>query len=229
MGAWTSRSRTRDLSEISKLEEFIVKDTMVLFIDGNEKSIELCVGDMSKMGTRNKVDILMLSCLPGRYDTPKGTVVHSLQTNLGVNLADLAKDKEVDRRDTCKCWWSKNLGQIYLPFDRVLCYESGDHKPNTADLASTVFKCLKDISMEQECKIATSLLNTGRQNVGEVEMLEILVEAAILAMGDGLNLTQMMVFINGKYKAEGKCEPQTRNFKEICAKFDQLKSKHTVG
>ncbi|XP_038064557.1 uncharacterized protein LOC119734967 [Patiria miniata] len=209
-------------------QKFIVKDSMPLFINESVNTIELCLGDISELDMRNKVEMLLISALPGGYDTPAGTVMHSLLANLNVSVADLAKNKEVDKRDTHKCWWSKPIQQPDVPFDRLMCYESGGGQAAAAEFTNTTFSCLKEIYQKKDFKLVTSLLNTGQQKMDEVVMLEAIVEAAILAMKDGLNLRQLMIFINADYKGEANFTSKVRDFEGICTKFEQLKLQHTA-
>ena len=62
----------------------------------------------------------------------------------------------------------------------------------------------------------------------EAVMLESIVEAAIVAMRDGLNLRQLMIFINAEYKGEANYTPKVRNIEGIRAKFAELRMKHTL-
>ncbi|XP_022091473.1 uncharacterized protein LOC110979734 [Acanthaster planci] len=209
-------------------QRFIVRDTLPLFYNEKINSIELCMGDLSELGMRNKVDILLISALPDGYDTPVGTVMHSLRKNLNVSVADLAQNKEADKRATHKCWWSKPLGRTDVPFDRIMCYESGQSQAAATEFTNTTFSCLKDIYKKQDFRLVVSLLNTGQQKMDEVLMLEAIVEAAIIAMQDGLNLRQLMLFINAEYKSEADYTPKVRNFEGICAKFEELRARHTA-
>ncbi|XP_038064558.1 uncharacterized protein LOC119734969 [Patiria miniata] len=111
-----------------------------------------------------------------------------------------------------------------------MCYESGASGGEAAapEFTSTTFSCLKEIYQQQEITLASSLLNTGQQKTDEVVMLEAIVEAAIQAMKNGLNLRQLMIFINAEYKGEADFTPKVRDFEGICAKFEELKRKHII-
>ncbi len=204
---------------------FIVKSTINVYNRKTESvnSIELCLGDISKLDKeRNKVDILIMSAAKDSYGNPSKTVMASLNNNLGINVGDLATNKAVDRRSTHKCWWSQPLQN--MPYGRILCYESGSSLGIATDCTTNVFTCLKEIFQQTGFKAAISLLNTGGQGLDEVAMLKAIVDAAINDIEDGLELRQLMIFVNAEIQDEQLVgEPKVRNFEGICAKFEEIK------
>ncbi|XP_071797392.1 uncharacterized protein [Asterias amurensis] len=207
---------------------FIVKSTINVYNKRSESinSIELLLGDISQLDKqRNNVDILIMSAATDSYGTPANTVMAALSTNLALNVGDLAKNKAVDKRSTHKCWWSQPLQN--MPFGRLLCYESGSKLGIATDCTTNVFTCLKEIFQRTSFKAAASLLNTGGQGLDEVAMLKAIVEAAINDIEDGLDLRQLMIFINADIQDEQLVGvPKVRNYEGILAKFEEIKQQH---
>ena len=67
----------------------------------------------------------------------------------------------------------------------------------------------------------------GLQGLDEVAMLKAIVEAAINDIEDGLDLRQLMIFINADIQDEQLVGvPKVRNYEGILAKFEEIKQQH---
>ncbi|PVD32349.1 hypothetical protein C0Q70_07782 [Pomacea canaliculata] len=66
----------------------------------------------------------------GDYSAVPGTLIGALATKLGLSVRNLAKNKDVDLRVNFNCWVSGYLPDN-MPFNRLVCFESGGQAPHT--------------------------------------------------------------------------------------------------
>src|SRR5206468_3398800 len=83
-------------------------DSITITSQGGTHSIELYEGDVTKIPAEQAVDLLVVSAFPNDYYPTPRSVIGSL-AEMGVSVAELAEDKEVDLRQFSSCWLSKLL------------------------------------------------------------------------------------------------------------------------
>jgi hypothetical protein len=76
---------------------------------GNElHDIELLVGDLTDIPPKHAVDALVVSAFPNDYSPTQNSLIGALHTR-GVNVGNLAAEKEIDLRKNFSCWLSKEI------------------------------------------------------------------------------------------------------------------------
>ncbi len=75
---------------------------------GDDPQIQLLLGDLTTIKKQHAADILVISAYPGSYIPVPNTLMAALY-NKGVNVGELAKDKEINLLDQLGCWLSKPL------------------------------------------------------------------------------------------------------------------------
>eukprot|EP00057_Strongylocentrotus_purpuratus_P014308 XP_011668782.1 PREDICTED: uncharacterized protein LOC105440400 [Strongylocentrotus purpuratus] len=100
-----------------------VKDTLTVVTPSGECKIELCLGDITKLPQKDKVDVLLISAYGGCYSKGVG-VMGALYRQRDIDVYQLARThKEEDLQDLYSCWWTKPLPN-HLPYKRLLCFET---------------------------------------------------------------------------------------------------------
>lgn len=133
------------------------------------------------------MDIIMVSAFPGDYAAIGGTLIGALKRNLGLDVKELAKNKEMDLRTHFSCWMSKELDKD-LPFKRLLCFERSRTKGNAVEQIREMFRIFVPACGNQETTVITPLLGTGNQGFSETVILSCMVETAANWMKAGLPL-----------------------------------------
>ena len=98
----------------------------------------------------------------GDYSLVRGTLLYALYRNLGIKLADIAKDKLVDLRRNFNCWVSKPLPDD-KPYDRLVCFERMNRNETLPDQISGLFRAMMPIFNNVETSVITPLLSAGGQ------------------------------------------------------------------
>ncbi|XP_071509804.1 uncharacterized protein [Diadema antillarum] len=209
-------------------EGLIVSNSIKVLTQNGQCQIDLCLGDITKLPMKDKVDVIVVSAFRGDYTPTPTSVIGALKRNLGMEVWKLAKDKEEDLRNLYSCWWSKPMSKK-LPYKRLLCFETRrmmDGRPQ--ELVANVFRCLVPILNNEDGTVITPLLNTGDQGYGEVSMLKGMVEAAVNWMKAGLPLRVMKLVLYAKVEG-GKLQNHTlRRFDEVLKKFGELKERYEM-
>ena len=89
-------------------------------------------------------------------------MMYALYKNLGIKLADIAKDKLVDLRRNFNCWVSKPLPDD-KPYDRLVCFERMNRNETLPDQISGLFRAMMPIFNNEETSVITPLLSAGNQ------------------------------------------------------------------
>lgn len=164
--------------------------TLTISAGNEERSIELWQGDLTNMSSTEAVDVLVVSAFPNNYYPNRGTLIGALDQK-GVSVELLAKNKQVDLRETCSCWLSHKIEaqDPGIQFDHILCFEPFI-LGNPADVVSDIFRSLVPfiIGDMQVTQVAMPLVSTGNVGAPVAEMVDALFGASIHWMESGLPL-----------------------------------------
>jgi hypothetical protein len=207
-------------SEGTICERLQVVDSIIVQGGLIESHIQFCIGDLTKLTTRDAVDVLVVSAFRDIYSPAPGSLINSLNES-GVSIEELAKNKEVDLRQAFSCWMSRDIfnPQRGIYFKRILCFEPSDYT-KTAELVGDIFRSLAPF-MGGEIPIrvvATPLVGSGYQRANPELILRLLVEASVHWISVGLPLPCIKIVCNQKKEVE--------NLSKL---FSQLKQKYSKG
>jgi hypothetical protein len=176
---------------------------LTLPLAGISKQIELCLGDLIRPAPDQAGDLLVVSAFRDCYAPSPGTLIGALD-QAGVSVGELARDKELDLRETCSCWLSKEITPRPpdVPYRRVLCFEpAGDGRP--AERVGDIFRSLvpalaTDPSLT---RVAMPLVCTGVRGQAVMDMLPPLLQAAVEWMRRGCPLQTLRVVLHDRAAA----------------------------
>lgn len=158
---------------------------------GDDPQIQLLLGDLTTIKKQHAADILVISAYPGSYIPVPNTLMAALY-NKGVNVGELAKDKEINLLDQLGCWLSKPLTplqQEQLNVKRILCFEPGSQTKEQENVVGNIFRCINTFAFDnQNNVIAMPLLASGNQKIPVEKMLPAILDAAIFWLESGLPL-----------------------------------------
>lgn len=165
--------------------------------------IELCQGDLTEMGPRAEVDLLVVSAFPDDYVPTSGSMIGALHQK-GLSVGQMAVTKAVDLRAWCSCWVSQDIAtpQPGLSFRRVLCYEPG-RRGDPPSMIEDLFRGLTALLNDSQPSyvVAMPLLSTGDQAVPIPAMLGALVRAAYRWIKFGLPIRRLQIVEKSAVKA----------------------------
>ncbi|XP_038064139.1 uncharacterized protein LOC119734684 [Patiria miniata] len=211
------------------MDGFLVKDSLTVLTQNGECQIQLCLGDITRLKRKDKVDVILISAFRGDYAPTPTSVIGALLRNLKIHVRELSRDKEEDLRKLYHCWWSKPLPDD-KPYNRLMCFETnlfGSRRPQ--ELVGDVFRCLVPVLNNQDGTVITPLLNTGDQGFGRVVMLEGMVEAAVNWMKAGLPLRMLKIVLYCQGKDDDEMERiATRDFHRVLESFEELKGRYMM-
>ncbi|XP_072040435.1 uncharacterized protein [Amphiura filiformis] len=205
---------------------FVLHDSLKVLTQNGECQIDLCFGDITKLRRQDKVDVLMVSAFRGDYTPTASSVIGALKRSLGLNVRDLARNKEEDLRNLYSCWWSHPLPDK-MPYKRLLCFETktfGMGRPQ--ELVANVYRCLVPILNNEDGTVITPLLNTGDQGYNQVSMLQGMVVAAVNWMKAGLPLRLLKIVLYAKITDDKLSAATLKRFTPVCHKFAELKERY---
>jgi len=171
-------------------------DSITVTDDSQRKrTISFWLGNPADIVPDDPVDMIIVSAFRNDYTPTKWSIIGALDRK-GLSVADLAKDKAVDLRDTTGFWLSRRLPTDRRPVavDRILCFEPqflGDHP---ADVVGTLFRGLFPFIPEgQDTKVAMAVIATGAMGEQPERMLRALVSAASTWMRRGLPIRELRI------------------------------------
>ena len=112
--------------------------------NGQKRTLQICVGDITDTSQSGTVDMLAISCFPDDYIPLPHTIVGQLSA-LGIDISLLARDKAVDNRATWQTWISQSLG-AHSSFGRIVCFEHGLIK-RPASVVGNLFRTLTEFAL----------------------------------------------------------------------------------
>lgn len=156
-----------------------------------DATIQLLQGDLTALPKEHAADILIISAYPGSYVPVPKTLIASLY-NKGINIAEMAKHKEMDLRDQLGCWLSQPLSadeQAQFNFKQIICFEPWQQSDEQTSVVGNIFRCINTFAFSENNKvIAMPVLSSGKQKVPVEKMLPAMLDASIFWMEQGLPL-----------------------------------------
>lgn len=173
----------------------VVFTERVVDLYGNEKFLDICVGDILHPD-ETPVDYLVLSSFPNDYTPTPKSLIGRLST-LGINVADLARQKERDWRKRWRCWVAGEVKLRKKPL-RIVCFEHGSDT-HPASIVGNVFRTVREFLMEAEERrarcIRVPLLSTGDQGFDRLEMMSEILRQAYLHLTLVAPIERIQVFL----------------------------------
>ncbi|XP_072037364.1 uncharacterized protein [Amphiura filiformis] len=207
---------------------FLVQDSIRVLTQNGECQIDLCLGDITKLKRKDKVDVIVVSAFTNDYVPTRTSVIGALKYNLGLDVGELSRNKAEDLRKLYSCWWSHRLPD-QMPYGRLLCFETNfrsQRRPQ--EMVANVFRCLVPILNNEDGTVITPLLNTGDQGYGQIGMLQGMVVAAVNWMKAGLPLRLLKIVLYAK-SIDGPVHQSSfanSRYGDVCGKFAELKEKY---
>ncbi|KAK3763175.1 hypothetical protein RRG08_035857 [Elysia crispata] len=213
------------------------KDRIKLSTPMGEREVQLWVGDITQLPLEDQVDMIFTSAFYGDYSPVPGTLIGSLQRNLGISVRELAKNKEADMRKMFSCWISEPLPQG-LPFKRLVCFEFHCFKNlennSTTDVLSAqlseMFRAMMPILNNHESTVITPLLTTGNQRQSVPHVLRAMVDGACHWIKAGLPLKclKLVLYSSNPSKLDEQHELSMKFFKRLKSAWTQQEKENAV-
>ncbi len=166
--------------------------------------IQLLQGDLSAIPAEYATDILAMSSFPGDYTALEGSLIKSFGDR-GLNIGQLALDKDVDLLSQLNCWLSKPLPakeQQKFNFKRVLCFEPGEKIKAPEEVVGDIFRCINTFVFDDDNnELAMPIIATGYQMVPVQAILPALLQAAVFWLKNGLPLKSLKLVVYNDDKA----------------------------
>lgn len=171
-------------------------------------TIELLRGDLSAIPPEHAVDALVVSAFPNSYTPNPGTLFDHLLRR-GLDMREVAQQKQEDQRERLGCWISRPLPAELarrFNFGRIVCFEprypafvmsTGFDNSSIEDTVRYVFRCLNNFVIPEAngthevrwfniTRVAMPLLATGNQRVPLEALFPKLLDAAVFWLEEGL-------------------------------------------
>ncbi len=194
-------------------------DTITVQEGGTAREVQLLVGDLTRLRADDAVDVLIVSAFPDDYAPTRTSLIGQLHA-VGVDVADLARDKAVDLREFSGCWLSQPVDRPDLNFSRILCFEPA-RKGRAPEVVGDLFRSIIPLTAGDPPikRVAMPLLAAGDQGESPMVMLEALAEASAHWLANGLALDRISIVIGPKWA--GKPGPADT--------FAKVKARHPAG
>jgi hypothetical protein len=132
---------------------------------GGTRTLQLCQGDLANMSPADRVDMLVVSALPGDYSPTPGSLIGALNNN-GVSVQQLSANKAHNYEPVLPVWisqpvQSQNPG---IQFGQILLYEPTPTS-NSALFINTIFTALQAYRGNAATTVALPLVSTGSGGV----------------------------------------------------------------
>lgn len=172
----------------NKREQLKVIDTIQVKSSKSQGVIRFCVGDLTQISPKERVDVLTLWSVRDNYLPLPGSLINQLD-QVGISVEALAMDKEVDLRQAFSCWLSREIKNPNISFKRILCYEP-EESAKAAELVGDIFRSIAPFigGSHPIRTVSTPLLASGQLMKNKRVMLQQLVEAAVHWMSSGFPL-----------------------------------------
>ncbi|MEO6313748.1 MAG: toll/interleukin-1 receptor domain-containing protein [Chitinophagaceae bacterium] len=167
--------------------------------------IQLLQGSLTALPATHAADILVLSAYPGSYVPVPRSLIAALY-DVNIDVAEMAKHKEIDLRDQLGCWLSAPLSdekQAQLNFKRILCFEPHRTIAGCETLVGNIFRCINTFAFNENINvIALPVLASGRQKVPMEKMLPAILDAGIFWLESGLPLDAIKLVLYSDAQTE---------------------------
>jgi hypothetical protein len=166
-------------------------DTITVSHSGQDREVELLVGDLAQLPAEHAVDVLVVSAFPDDYTPTYSSLIGALDSH-GISVAALATKKEFDLRKFSSCWLSHVIDRPDVHFRRILCFEPLTRGRGT-EVVGDIFRSIIPFTTGQPpiSQIALPLVATGIQGEPPAAMLEALVDAAVHWLSAGMPLEKI--------------------------------------
>lgn len=193
-------------------------DIITVRYQGNERLIMLFVGDLASLPEHEAVDALIVSAFPNDYVPTPRSLIGAL-ARVGVSVADLARDKEVDLRQFSSCWLSRPINRPGVHFQRLLCFEP-QYRGRAPEVVGDIFRSIVPFTTGNPpiSQIAMPLVASGDQGVSAEVMLDAVTDASVHWLSIGLPLSRIKIVIR-----ESADSPALRET------FASVKQRHAEG
>jgi hypothetical protein len=165
---------------------------------GHGRKISFWQGQPANIGFDDPVDMIIVSAFHDNYTPTKWSIIGHLYRK-GLSVAELAKNKAVDLRDTAGFWLSQPLPQppptlAAVGTRRILCFEPHTLGARPAEVVGSLFRGLFPfLSDQHEARVAMAVISTGAMREDPERMLRALVTAAREWMSRGLPIRELMI------------------------------------
>ncbi|XP_055896769.1 uncharacterized protein LOC106070936 isoform X2 [Biomphalaria glabrata] len=208
----------------------LVKDSFELNTPLGKREIQLLAGDITKLQSNEKVDIVLTSAYYGDYAPIVTTLIGNLKDNLNISVHDLAEDKDVDLRSQFSCWVSKPLPS-HLPYHRLVCFEYIRWSSSLVDQISNMFRAMMPIFNNKDTTVITPLLATGGQGHSSLKVLSGMFHAACEWIRAGLPLKclKLVVYSANPSKPTSMVLECMKLFTKLKSKWQELENMDSIA
>lgn len=164
---------------------------------GKMRTLEICVGDITKTAPSEMVDLLAISCFLNDYIAMPGTLVAQLKKR-HIDVGELAQRKARDWRQSWQAWISAPLSPP-AQFGRIVCFEHGaDVEPDA--VVGNVFRAISEHALELPYgdidSLRVPLLSTGDQGASKEVMLDAIISQAYTHLRGCLPVKKVQIVIH---------------------------------
>jgi len=165
--------------------------------DGSRtRSVSFWHGNPADIDRANPVDLIVVSAFRDNYVPTPISIIGALDRR-GLSVAQLAKHKAIDLRETTGFWLSEllptNTSQVGV--SRILCFEPHFLGDSPTAVVGSLFRGLFPFLPEAEPQstVAMAVIATGAIGADPAEMLRALVTAATAWMMRGLPIRELRI------------------------------------
>lgn len=157
-------------------------NSMAIDNGGYSSTLQLCVGDLTDMGTEDWVNFLVVSALPGDYTPSPGSLIGSLN-QAGISVQQLSENKAASYEPKIPCWISGPVSSSNggIQFSNILVFEPNNPSTDAAGLAWTIFQALQCFQGSNSTSVAIPLVCTGSGGASYQDIIQALFYAATYA------------------------------------------------
>lgn len=147
-------------------------------------TLQLCMGDLTKLSPADAVDFLVVSSFPGDYTPTTGSLIGSLN-QAGVSVQQLSQQKAANYEPKMPCWISNpvNRSNAGIQFSRILVFEPANPSQNATALVPNIFQALSCFQGNKPTTVALPMVCTGSGGVTFQAILQALFYAATYSGG----------------------------------------------
>jgi hypothetical protein len=179
---------------------------IIIHREKDKASIQLLQGDLTAIPNEHATDIVVISAFPGDYAPVPKTLMGAL-FDKGINVGEMAKNKDINLISQLGCWLSKPLRktqQKLFNFKRILCFEPGKTALENQTVVSNIFRCINTFAFDDQNNVlAMPVVASGNQKIPLDKMLPATLEAAIFWLERGLPLKsiKLVLYTDDQVKA----------------------------